>query len=326
MSIIPNNSQHTPTYKLYLKTKVNKCIITIELTVLTEIMNNVLFVPELFNYDKIIDDDKEELLKLFYYFGCDKDFALYSLDDISNKTKVYLINNSIQYRNYNMIKRFIDEVSYDELNMKVNDYDRNIIEILTSHGSSRSYNQKINYPNEDLELLNIIEYILERKPKLITEHAYITARALNNNKIIELFNKYNTSTDESKCYICYSPTEPDRLITDICLCKTEIHYHCAMELIKTNGDICKTCNSNFKKNTPINLIGIVSQVLDTSVYFPHLGLFPIPLLCNKFSFSTTLFTKIKYSIIYLQSVNLISILTNLTPTERKELKTQLIEF
>ena len=39
-----------------------------------------------------------------------------------------------------------------------------------------------------------------------------------------------------------------------------------------------------------------------------------------------IFTKIKYSIIYLQSVNLIAILTNLTPTDRKELKTQFIEF
>jgi hypothetical protein len=313
-------------YKLYLKKKVSVGIITIEIDTFTHKDNNIVWSDMLFDYDKIMMNDLEELLKLFYYLDYKDDFNNLQYVHKSPKTKRFIIETALNYRDDNIIKQYISELSIEDLTNKTNDYDLNIIEKLASHGyicgneADRSYYKKMNHPNEDPEILNIIEYILQIRPKLITKQAYDTANHYNNNQIIKLFDKYSSSDDE-QCYICMLSSDQEMLITDICMCKMNIHYNCAVDLIKKNGDICRTCNKPFERNEKIYVMTVDNKpMLEPYIYFPKIGYFPVPFLPGKHMVTTTHFDKLIFAIIYLQTNTVFDIFSLLKSNEKEEIK------
>jgi hypothetical protein len=106
----------------------------------------------------------------------------------------------------------------------------------------------------------------------------------------------------------------------------DIHYHCAMDLIRQMGDICPTCKTEYKKNEKIKLIGMYSTKPDNEIYFPHLGIFPIPLFSGKYIHTNHIFEQIKLSIIYLQTQNLLKLLFGLNEEQKTEIKNQLCDY
>jgi hypothetical protein len=106
---------------------------------------------------------------------------------------VFLINHFYKTRDDETIYKYFDKVSVEHLKQKSNQTDLNILEILSSHGSKIneiSYLVKHNHGKEDMALLKIYEYIISRKPELITEQCFILAKAMNNKAILEMLNKY----------------------------------------------------------------------------------------------------------------------------------------
>jgi len=320
---------------MILKEKINNEIISYEIKTIHVGKNDTFFLSGMFDYNLIKSGDIDELIKLFYLTNYQEDFdMLYTAysDKLKLETKIYLLNNAHRHRSDNIIKKYIVELTVEQINTKLSHYDRNILQSLCSHGSvisggNHSYAQKRQYPIEDPELLAIVEFILIHKPQLIDENCYTTARNYNNHQIIKLLNncKIDKGTSDNLCYICNSDSEPDRIINDICACKMFIHYHCAQELIRSTGDICKTCATPYKRNTPLNHIGMLGPVTDDKIYFPHLGVFPIPLFSGKYQIETKKPEQLILSIIYIQYKHILYLADNSTAAEMAEMKTRLLK-
>jgi hypothetical protein len=220
-----------PMYKLYLKHNENNTVQTIELDVYTDpttvpihsfdrynpnygytsnVPNNERWVEsDLFDYDKIVKDP-EELLKLYYFLDFKDDFNSLLVDELTPSTKKFLIETAINFRDDGMIKFYLDDLSIEQLNK--HEYNisprklgmghqsrettnMNILEKLALHGITYSedntYYSKRNYPTEDDDLVNIVEYICQKKPELITPHAMSNAMHNSGNRVYTLFRKYN---------------------------------------------------------------------------------------------------------------------------------------
>jgi hypothetical protein len=322
---------------LILQEKINNEIISFEIKTIHEKEKNKYFLAGMFDYNLIKSGDIDELIKLFYFTGYQEDFEiLYSehSDNLRVETKIYLLNNAYRYRSDHIIKKYIVALSVVQINTKINQYDENILQHLCAHGSIAggdrfSYTQKRRYPIEDPELLAIVEFVLQHKPQLIDEKCYSVARYCNNNQIIKLLNNYKiddkTVDDTDLCYICNSYSEPDRLINDICMCKMNIHHHCAQELILSTGNKCKTCNSDYKCNMKLKHINMLGPAPDNKIYFPHLGIFPIPLWGGKYQIVKDKGDQLVLSIIYLQFKHIKYLFDTSTPEEIKQMKIHLIE-
>jgi hypothetical protein len=320
---------------LILQEKINNEIISFEIKTIHEKEKNKFFLAGMFNYNLIKSGDIDELIKLFYFTNYQEDFEiLYSehSEKLKVETKIYLLNNAHKHRADHIIKKYIVELTVEQINIKMNHYDQNILQSLCSHGSvvsgdKNSYTQKRRYPIEDPELLAVVEFILQHKPQLINEKCYSAARFYKNNQIIKLLNNYKIADKNDKtedlCYICNSDSEPDRLINDICSCKMNIHYHCAQELILSTGDTCKTCNSAYKCNMKLKHINMLGPVLDNKIYFPHLGIFPIPLWGGKYQIVKDKGEQLVLSIIYLQFKHIKYLFDTSTPEEIEQMKIHL---
>ena len=68
--------------------------------------------------------------------------------------------------------------------------------------------------------------------------------------------------DEDVCFICCLPYQTD-LIKCTCKCKSKIHLHCLIKLVRTCGEICKTCKT-----------GLGSHIINDQIMFPEHGIYP----------------------------------------------------
>ena len=322
---------------LILREKINGELVSYEITTIHKReKNNVFFLSGMLNYELIKANDPDELLKLFYFTEYLEDFEflyMVHMNTISDDTKLFLLNHAYNLRDDKLIKKYVVELPLEQLNKKLHEYDVNILERLCMHGlvvsgDKVSYSQKLRYPHEDPELLELVEFILKHKPELISESCYSTARCYKNDQIVKLLNNYNLESSESSeplCYICSSPSEPDRIITDICKCRMAIHYHCAQELImRSDDEKCRTCDSFYKRNMKLNHINIRGPVESNLVYFPHLGIFPVPLFNKKYQ-RVNKFGELYLSIIYLQYKHIIDLFNSITLNELIDLKQKLRE-
>ena len=319
---------------LIIRKKVNSEIVSYEIkTIHKREKNNVFFISGIINYDLIKAEDIDELIKLFYLTKYLEDFDLLYLNHmeyLKPDTKLFLLNHAYNIRHGSLIKKYVVELPIELINKKQTEYDVNILEclcmhrfVISSHPAVKSFPQ-INYPGEDLNVLELVEFILQNKPELISERCYALARSYKNNQIIKLLNNYQVCQVDTYdlCYICSAGSEPERIINDICECKMNIHYHCAQELIQRSRDNkCKTCNAQFKRNMPLNHIGMLGPVFDNKVYFPHLGVFPVP-LCGGYQILSKE-NRLQVSIIYLQYKYIAKLHAELTPDELVKIKEQL---
>jgi hypothetical protein len=270
--------------------------------------SNIYWLKQMINYTALINGDYMEMIKLFYYTGYKEDFEeLYTqyCNTLNEETKLFLLKHAHDRRDDYIIKKYITELPIEVITKQSDEL--NILEKLCMHGlmlGGTSYSHKVNYPDEDKQVLQLVEFICHAKPALVTEKCVKIAGNYNNHKIVEILTRYLNMPKTSLCYICNNNAEPQRIITDICLCKKYLHYTCGQELIRNNGSYCFSCKSPYKTNMPLNYVGIHGPVKSDYIYFPHLGVFPIPLFKGKYQIVSDLFNRLRLSIIYLQYKNI----------------------
>ena len=240
-----------------------------------------------FNYDLLRAGDIEERIKLFYYAKCVEDFeALYAVhaDSLSTKTKIFLLNNAILMRRDDIIKKYILESCIDNPStFPTSDID--LLESLCRHAEyyteGNSYLVKHDRSiemREDTDLLEIVEFILRHKPRLITDMCYMRAMEANNKQIVALFNKYHPMKNSEYCYECDLCKIPMRygLIKGMCACSSRVHYRCVQAYIREFGETCKICSTDYVRNAPITITLTPSNATfhDPNIYFPRLDIFP----------------------------------------------------
>jgi hypothetical protein len=309
---------------LILKYKIGIEEKHIELSTIHKQKPNTYWLSNLFDYS-IIPDDIDELIKLFYYTGYVEDFNKLYQNNLKIETKIFLLNNSYLRRDDEIIKKYLPELTVQQINTKKCESDYNILERLCSHGSicepnNKSYSTKTKYKEEDNDLLSILEFVCKTKPELITDICYRLCRFNNNIKSITILNQYYINEPNSNiCFICNSSSEQNRLISGICKCSNKLHYHCAQDFIQKISNTCKVCNTEFIKNTEIS-----TPDKNPLIFFPSIGMFPIPLFTNKYQFVQDVYYKLKLSIIYLQFENIAYILRDQTKDQLNQLKYKLI--
>jgi hypothetical protein len=107
---------------------------------------------------------------------------------------------------------------------------------------------EIKYRARNLEAnqraLQIIEIICAKYPDLITcvdfEHVALYRNLHVRNILVK---HYVNQPDAEECYICTS-THRIHLIPSPCVCKNKIHLECLIQMVRTFGEICRTCRTS----------------------------------------------------------------------------------
>lgn len=130
------------------------------------------------------------------------------------------------------------------------------------------------FPEEVDKYLTILNFLCSIYPEKITDKLLKTPTILRITQIIEILNnhKLEDELNENICCICLSSYE-FQLIENTCLCRSKIHVNCLIELVKRNGDICRTCNStkhsfiDQKQNVHFPTINLFKELLMASYVF-----------------------------------------------------------
>lgn len=143
----------------------------------------------------------------------------------------------------------------------------------------------------DDDIVAIIDMLIKKTAKLITDYCYRTAKQMFSQNIIDCLNCYDTFSDDKVCYICLSSRMVDDMLTDNCKCKSFIHYQCLQKQIMHNGSMCKVCKTNIKH-------GNFSYRGETIIFFPHAKLYPTPLRSKTYTLCKTEHDIAEYSMYY----------------------------
>lgn len=197
--------------------------------------------------------------------------------------------------------------------------DLNIVErILMIHGMVTSspgrkdiYTQR-KYKQTDPEVMKIVDQLLNRQPKLLTEKCYGLCN-MRNKDLLDVLLKYRVSVDgEDICYVCHDNYLPEELLHKICRCNLPIHHGCLKKLLdSSNGMRCGICKYEFRLNQLRVQSSIGGRVdYDVSIFSPWDDFYPVPLMTGQYRKETSVFGKIDMAIIYLQDERLKYLLEN----------------
>ena len=108
----------------------------------------------------------------------------------------------------------------------------------------------------------LIEYFVSKYPELINDELYkclsysdFEFGSLIKREKIKILNKYDkqeSCENKASCSQCLSQRYQHNLLTNICECKTYIHYRCVVELISIGNNICIRCRTPIKTNKKVN--------------------------------------------------------------------------
>lgn len=116
----------------------------------------------------------------------------------------------------------------------------------------------------------LIEYFVSKFPDIITDRLFSFVNIISTHKkknlmlknnLKSILIKYDTMENNdilNTCYVCLSQREQEHLLTNICCCKSYVHFECVKKLLE-NNEMCKTCAVPIKRNIlvvgdPINLL------------------------------------------------------------------------
>ena len=317
-------------YNYFIHNKEEKITIIVK----TQHDNNNFYYhnshKNIFSFDKL-QYNKFELMKFFIYIGFYDEFnelestelestELESTEVEFNKlestelefnklefnklefNKLDLVKFIIYYsigKNWELFYKYVSKLSNENM-MNIKD-GKSLLYVLL---------QSTLYASEYTKLSESIIFILKLNPSLINDECYEIIRLTKKKKLFKILNTYIISqNDVTSCYLCLLHSEKKWLITNICSCKMYIHFHCIQKLISKNGNSCSICKNKYIKNVPhFNH----SNELDKQIYFPHLGIYPIPLLCGIYEIidKSDIYKNIIGAITYLQVTELKILLTS----------------
>jgi hypothetical protein len=221
------------------------------------------------NYHKIVDNDGDKLWKAIFYLQPDRVKNLLDLDSIDLLNFIPTDRKPFyKNREYNLLD---DIFGY----------------IMIGSGGKEPTLQSIGihafrsvvYPmraDVSEKACRIFEMVCQKYPHLISDNIIEGAGHYGATKLSNIFLRYRVDKDGDGdgCFICGSSSSYQLLsgdITELCKCKTsKIHLGCLINVVKTLGDICKTCGYSFRSKVDIR----------GRTFFPSAGIYASPLLSN----------------------------------------------
>lgn len=249
----------------------------------------------------------------------------------------YYINNFEELNSFDKLKHSVHNLNIGLLNQLLQDNDYTKDEnVLDEHSNIIEWTlQQLNYtqgenPDEftlkkisifdfkcvsrDINIeqrkkiyLEILEMLVEKFPKLITDKVIEIIHRWNVTIMIEIVTKYmrddmNNIDAGNECYVC-SLSYADQLINSPCSCKNLVHLHCLIKITKENGDTCRTCRNNFGH-----------QIDNRGRYFyPKIDIYASPLMSNYIMIENDDYkNKLHFAIAYLQVERVLELLSAFT--------------
>ncbi len=230
-------------------------------------------------------NDPDNLIYLCKNVGCGKYHKIYEED---------ALRYAIYYMEANYVKKIFQTMTINEIeNVKMYEKStQNILDYTLSSLSSYSGGKNSYLPTLDntwsnsftnpymnwkeiekfkcKKYLELLDVLCEHLSHCIDEKHFKSLNCCANVQCKEVLNKYYQKENNNFCYVCFG-TYQDELIDSICNCKScKIHVSCLINVVKTIGDTCKTCNSNFNHR------------IDSRhrIFFPFSNIYWAPLMSN----------------------------------------------